>query len=147
MSISFENSQINPLYNSLFIVDTEIEIISDNTNISDPDSDIDESLNLDAECRICLENNSEEELISICECKGSVKYVHKSCIENWINSFPSNHVNHFKCQLCKTNYNLDILEVNVDTSSQSQRQFCIIVTLLYFIILFMIIISLLAVSN
>ena len=144
MSINFENSQLNPLYNNLFIVDREIEISSSNSSDSNVD---DESVNSDAECRICLENNSEEELITVCNCKGSVKYVHKSCIENWINSFPSNHVNHLKCQLCKTNYNLDVLEINVETSRENQKEFCIILSLIYFTVLLVIIIFLLAVSN
>lgn len=143
MSISFENSIINPLYDNFHIT----EIKTNSSDISDSDSEYTDSIDSDSECRICLENNNYEELITVCDCKGSVKYVHKSCIENWINSFPSNHINHLKCQLCKTNYNLDVLEVNVVDTSQNQRQFCITLTLIYFAMLIVVIICLLILSN
>tara|TARA_X000000368_G_C22934746_1_gene669375 strand:- start:666 stop:1022 length:357 start_codon:yes stop_codon:yes gene_type:complete len=60
------------------------------------------------ECRICLEG--EGNLICICGCKGTLQYVHKECIETWINSFPSNHINHQQCGICKQNYNLVLID-------------------------------------
>ena len=37
-----------------------------------------------AECRICLDTVSRDDLISPCNCDGSVKYVHKGCLHKWI---------------------------------------------------------------
>ncbi|CAH8372251.1 unnamed protein product [Eruca vesicaria subsp. sativa] len=37
-------------------------------------------------CRICLEENNssgDEELISPCMCKGTQKFVHRSCLDRW----------------------------------------------------------------
>ena len=106
MSINFENSHLNPLYNNLFIVDREIEINSSNSS----DSNDVESVNSDAECRICLESHGN--LIVICDCKGSCKYVHKECIETWINSFDYDDIRYNKCEICKSNYNLELLDLD-----------------------------------
>ncbi|KAE8669821.1 hypothetical protein F3Y22_tig00112216pilonHSYRG00006 [Hibiscus syriacus] len=34
------------------------------------------------QCRICLDNEGDE-LIAPCHCKGTQKYVHRSCLDNW----------------------------------------------------------------
>ncbi|XP_020539771.1 E3 ubiquitin-protein ligase MARCHF1 isoform X2 [Jatropha curcas] len=34
------------------------------------------------QCRICLDNGGED-LIAPCHCKGTQKYVHRSCLDNW----------------------------------------------------------------
>ncbi|XP_044264904.1 E3 ubiquitin-protein ligase MARCHF3-like isoform X1 [Tribolium madens] len=51
-------------------------------------------------CRICHANNVPgENLISPCRCKGSLAYVHLSCLETWINeSF------RLTCELCGFRY-------------------------------------------
>ncbi|KAI4331148.1 hypothetical protein MLD38_029363 [Melastoma candidum] len=50
------------------------------------DSDADETCNLvnaeQAQCRICLDNEGED-MIAPCYCKGTQKYVHRSCLDNW----------------------------------------------------------------
>nr|GMC73026.1 E3 ubiquitin-protein ligase MARCH8 [Ipomoea batatas] len=33
-------------------------------------------------CRICLDTEGED-LIAPCRCKGTQKYVHRSCLDNW----------------------------------------------------------------
>ncbi|KFG53683.1 FHA domain-containing protein, partial [Toxoplasma gondii FOU] len=69
----------------------------------------------DMQCRICLlEGNQEgDPLISPCECKGSIKFVHVQCLRHWINGrlnlneqqqrsaffFKQIH-----CELCKVPY-------------------------------------------
>ena len=108
--INFENSTINPLYENISAIDNS-DIISTSESYSEYDSEYDSDYDSDSQCRICLENGEEEELINICQCKGSVKYVHKTCISSWVNSFPPNHDKHLKCQLCRTNFNLDMLDI------------------------------------
>lgn len=35
-----------------------------------------------SQCRICLDNEGDD-LIAPCHCKGTQKYVHRSCLDNW----------------------------------------------------------------
>ncbi|KAF3430942.1 hypothetical protein FNV43_RR25672 [Rhamnella rubrinervis] len=49
------------------------------------DLDVDENSQLvdeQPQCRICLEIGGED-LIAPCHCKGTQKYVHRSCLDNW----------------------------------------------------------------
>lgn len=34
-------------------------------------------------CRICFESENEEKLIQPCKCKGTIGYVHRTCLNNW----------------------------------------------------------------
>ena len=56
------------------------------------------------QCRICL--SDEGELISVCGCKGTVKYVHKDCIIKWQRLAPTEE-SKMICQLCKQPYNFE----------------------------------------
>lgn len=47
-------------------------------------------------CRICLETG---ELMSVCQCSGTCKYVHKECIDKWIGVSRKTH-----CELCLAPY-------------------------------------------
>ena len=47
-------------------------------------------------CHICYD---EGDIISPCNCKGSIGYVHKTCLEQWIQTSHSN-----KCPICKIEY-------------------------------------------
>jgi len=51
------------------------------------------------ECRICYQDSTNEKLISPCNCKGSMKYIHRSCLEKCIFSSKSNI-----CGICKNTY-------------------------------------------
>ena len=35
------------------------------------------------ECRICLEKDNIEDMISPCLCRGSCKYIHRECLHKW----------------------------------------------------------------
>ena len=61
------------------------------------------------ECGICLESHGD--LIVVCDCKGSCKYVHKECIETWIKNFDQNDIRFNQCEICKSNYNLELLDL------------------------------------
>ncbi|XP_034939279.1 E3 ubiquitin-protein ligase MARCHF3-like isoform X2 [Chelonus insularis] len=53
-------------------------------------------------CRICHHANGiNEALISPCSCKGSLAYVHISCLERWLNQTCRNH-----CELCSYRFNV-----------------------------------------
>ncbi|XP_066588082.1 E3 ubiquitin-protein ligase MARCHF3-like [Prorops nasuta] len=51
-------------------------------------------------CRICHTNNAKEALVSPCRCKGSLAYVHLSCLERWLNESCRSY-----CELCRFNFN------------------------------------------
>ncbi|XP_035229333.1 E3 ubiquitin-protein ligase MARCH3-like [Stegodyphus dumicola] len=46
-------------------------------------------------CRICYNGNSRERLLKPCQCKGTIKYVHRNCLERWLES-----TNCETCELC-----------------------------------------------
>ncbi|XP_066253400.1 E3 ubiquitin-protein ligase MARCHF3-like [Euwallacea similis] len=46
-------------------------------------------------CRICYDNEKPEELIAPCHCKGTVAFVHRSCLENWLGESGTS-----SCELC-----------------------------------------------
>lgn len=57
------------------------------------------------ECRICLEHT--EHNISYCKCKGTIQYIHKECLINYINK-NKNKIekncmsNKIKCDICNS---------------------------------------------
>lgn len=56
-------------------------------------------------CRICLDEDNEENLISPCLCNGTSKYVHFECIEEWrVNN--QNQEAQEKCMECNAPYKL-----------------------------------------
>ena len=71
------------------------------------------------ECRICLEPSGN--LISICECKGTCQFVHEECITRWINRFSINNKKHHVCQICNSNYKLELLNGLNNRNEMSQQ--------------------------
>ena len=56
-------------------------------------------------CKICFEEENEEkgELISPCNCSGSIKYVHRPCLNTWrFNNI--NPTSRKRCEICKKKY-------------------------------------------
>ena len=57
--------------------------IENNIQIEKPlriNKEKEEELNNEAICKICLSNSNKKNLINICNCKGTMKYVHYECI-------------------------------------------------------------------
>ncbi len=54
-------------------------------------------------CRICQVDDERSNLIAPCKCKGSVKFVHPSCLDQWRLS-SNNPKNYFYCEICKEKY-------------------------------------------
>ena len=50
-----------------------------------------------AQCRICLEDASLNELIAPCRCAGTSKYVHYTCLERWRASRPGAFSRCYEC--------------------------------------------------
>ena len=56
-------------------------------------------------CRICLlegDFNGENPLINLCQCLGSVKYIHLNCAKKWFSSKTYSYINHDKSIICYT---------------------------------------------
>jgi len=84
------------------------------SSTSDPSSDDSQSTDFerpqrnpnideDATCRICQGGADEGVLISPCKCKGSMKYVHRTCLQKW-REMSQNPRSAFQCDQCKFKY-------------------------------------------
>ncbi|KAL6953246.1 hypothetical protein U1Q18_016875 [Sarracenia purpurea var. burkii] len=62
-------------------------------------SDEEEPLIKVAECRICQEEDSLENLETPCACSGSLKYAHRKCVQHWCNEKGD-----ITCEICHTFY-------------------------------------------
>lgn len=79
-------------------------------------NNVSESNNEEKICKICLRNNTDIPFISVCKCKGSLKYAHSECLFRWIQNKsdvtyeyinPSYYIlkiRKFFCEICKTPY-------------------------------------------
>ena len=54
----------------------------------------------DKVCRICLEQD-DDEYISPCLCKGTQKYIHRKCLDEWRNININNPEKRNSCEICK----------------------------------------------
>ncbi|XP_010752511.2 E3 ubiquitin-protein ligase MARCH3 [Larimichthys crocea] len=73
-------------------------------------------------CRICHEGRTSGELLSPCECSGSLAMVHRACLEHWLTTSNSSH-----CELCHHQFTLERLpkplaEWLCSASMQQQRR-------------------------
>ncbi|CAL8350658.1 unnamed protein product [Merluccius merluccius] len=55
-------------------------------------------------CRICHEGGCLGELLSPCECSGTLAMVHRACLERWLTASNSSH-----CELCHYQFSLERL--------------------------------------
>ena len=60
-------------------------------------------------CRICRSTAPREDLFSPCNCRGSVKYVHKTCLEKWRQKTTS-ATNKKQCSECKGHFKITVTQ-------------------------------------
>lgn len=53
------------------------------------------------QCRICFGEDSDKYVLP-CKCSGSMKWVHQSCLDAWIQT--CSDLAKVECPTCKTNY-------------------------------------------
>jgi hypothetical protein len=58
---------------------------------------------LEKQCRCCLETDHPEDMIAPCLCSGSIKYVHRSCLNHWRTISP-NPNSLTRCDICHADY-------------------------------------------
>ena len=55
------------------------------------------------ECRICLDEDIRDKLISPCRCNGTSKWVHEECLQTWrLANMNNDRAN--KCEICNAEY-------------------------------------------
>lgn len=113
-----DGSETEPILTHSNVVDEsshaiEITVSEDSSASSDDSSSIEvdgSRLLFNAEqpqCRICLDTEGED-LIAPCHCKGTQKYVHRACLDNWRSTKEGFAFAH--CTECKAKF---ILRANV----------------------------------
>ena len=50
-------------------------------------------------CRICLEGGDSGNLMEVCDCSGSCRYVHQECLEKWMDISQNR-----SCEICRAVY-------------------------------------------
>ncbi|KAM4050483.1 E3 ubiquitin-protein ligase MARCHF3 isoform 2-T3 [Anomaloglossus baeobatrachus] len=53
-------------------------------------------------CRICHEGSNQEDLLSPCECTGTLGTIHRSCLEHWLSSSNTSY-----CELCHFRFSVE----------------------------------------
>ena len=90
-------------------------------------------------CRICFdETENRDEIISPCNCKGSSKYIHKDCINQWFKMNLSN-ANYERCNTCLFKYNrksIDNISMNEQIDSDFFYNILKIITLSFLLFFF-----------
>ena len=61
------------------------------------------NLDNDIECRICFDEEVDDELISPCRCNGTSKYIHRKCLNRW-REFQRGREGERHCMECKEEY-------------------------------------------
>jgi hypothetical protein len=82
-------------------------------------------------CRICFESGQKDKIIIPCQCEGSIKYVHKKCIERWILS-SGVPIDDAKCEICKSKFQIRRIKPTELSKAQKKK---LIITCFLFIIL------------
>ena len=62
------------------------------------------------QCRICLEENIDiENLINPCNCNGTHRFVHRECLNKWL-EYNVDNINYTRCQECLVDYKYEEVE-------------------------------------
>jgi hypothetical protein len=70
------------------------------------------------QCRICLDNDNTDDIISPCLCSGSSAYVHRTCLNKWRSENANGKA--FKiCDVCQFEY---IIEIIINDSEADRKR-------------------------
>ena len=93
-----------------------------------------------AQCRICLEDASFNELIAPCMCNGTSKYVHNTCLSRWRVSTPRAFSRCYECNfryLLHFQYPMEKFKFNIQTLSDNFGKYMFTLMLILISTLFM----------
>ena len=89
--------------NDIFMSESKINEVY-NSKIDDLSTEMIEFYE-DKTCRYCFEGEiNDDELISPCLCKGTQKYIHLKCLQNWRSINKDNPEKRDFCEICKYHY-------------------------------------------
>jgi hypothetical protein len=57
-------------------------------------------------CRICLESDRVEDMIAPCRCKGSSKWIHRTCLDQW-RAYNADDVAFSRCMECRFEFQFE----------------------------------------
>lgn len=82
-------------------------------------------------CRICYSN--KKPLITPCNCKGSIQYVHYECLDKWRIRFHRNHKNYQRCNICDFEYNVKTSREKLYQKIYKKRKIIFIINCLVYV--------------
>lgn len=79
-------------------------------------------------CRYCFDDETENNpLIAPCKCKGSAKYIHEDCLNNWISQLIQGNMEK-RCEVCKYVFKLEVTTKSkcdpMETLATNPSKFC-----------------------
>jgi hypothetical protein len=94
---------------------TDKEAFPNENNIVDLQEKEDKPATVEDVCKICfgVEETSDNPLLSICRCTGTMKFVHYFCLKTWLHSNVIERITSqviscywktFNCEICTANY-------------------------------------------
>ena len=98
---------------------TEEGVKGAGSNDGDGDGDDESGTDAEAMCYVCTDNGDTDEdpLVNPCKCKGGTKYVHVSCLRQWVIKDKDEGIckvtsqggtNCYKCSVCKSPYRYEV---------------------------------------
>ncbi|CAD2213692.1 hypothetical protein AGDE_15828 [Angomonas deanei] len=88
-------------------------------------------------CRICRDGEEVEKLVTPCGCTGSVRYIHRSCLDKWRLESAKRNVNNFtNCEICKQPYQIEMKRSVLAWESSKNLVASIVLFLVCFVGLF-----------
>ncbi|KAL3506841.1 hypothetical protein ACH5RR_032223 [Cinchona calisaya] len=94
---------------------------SGKSNVENGDGSSKEKEGVLRECRICQEEDEEQDMESPCACNGTLKFAHRKCIQRWCNKKGD-----ITCEICNQvfspNYILPLKRSNTDVIAIDIRQ-------------------------
>lgn len=101
-----KNMESSPKANDLEIVSQHQNGFYDGNEVQASVDDLKKEDNLE-ECRICLQHDEPNDLLSPCQCSGTLRYVHPDCMATWLNTMIRKSKTvicgtkaHIYCELC-----------------------------------------------
>jgi len=96
-------------------LDEDKESLPNEDNVIDLQKKEDNPVTADDVCKICFgtEESSDNPLLSICRCTGSMKFIHYLCLKTWLHSNIAERITPqvisycwkaFHCEICTTSY-------------------------------------------
>jgi len=102
--VSVKNRLSPPNLSSTFISQTQRITSPYDLESSQPEAISNEKVGSERMCRICHGGEDEGKLFSPCKCKGSIKFVHVGCLDQW-RKVSKNSQSFFQCENCHYKYN------------------------------------------